>query len=366
MLKRSILWMTCVWVSLGSAPSVLFGQPAAADEDEIVGTIRRLTTISQQDERRIADWVRAKIDKLISVPEQERPGEFTRFRTIFRDEYRNAANTAQYKTQLVVQTASVASAEFGKSDPDPTVGHVLARALVDMDRAEGIAGLIAGLKSGNPVVRLLCVGGLAAQKTAIAADNQLIQETVNALRDAGLAESQPVVLGRIYRALAYEGQVASVFDAYLALFDKRLTLRRGPAVIADGAELEAYEFFRSGAVLNALNAGQKQQLAGRLGVFLRLDAERYNDPALVAPEDRAVPDMSFNERDVLERMLVAGEAVLSGLTNRAAAIAGELAAGGHGRRAEILAVVYGWVGDPATQERGALNEAPWNVPVGAP
>ena len=35
-------------------------------------------------------------------------------------------------------------------------------------------------------------------------------------------------------------------------------------------------------------------------------------------------------------------------------------------RARVLPEVFRWVGHPNTSEPGTLNQAPWNVPVGAP
>ena len=47
-------------------------------------------------------------------------------------------------------------------------------------------------------------------------------------------------------------------------------------------------------------------------------------------------------------------------------IRNELAAGGHDRREAILQEAYKWVGHPDTNTTAVLNQAPWNVPVGAP
>lgn len=367
MLKRTTCCAACLCLSLGFFTEAGLGQAETASEDEIVDSIRRLSTISPNDQQRIADWVRAKLDKLVAIPEQNRPGEFARYRGIFREQFEHSNNSGQFRLQLAVQTASVAAAEYAKSDPDPTVTHVLAQAMVDMDRPETVRGLIAGLKSTSAVARLLCASGLAAQRDAVAEDNQMLDDTVKALREAGVAETRPVVLSRIYHALAYANQVGAVFDAYMELLDKRLEHRRGPAVKADGADIQAYEFFRTRGVLASLNADQKAQLARRLAVFLRLDAERYNDDDLAPPQDQTVADVNFDERDRIERMLAGNEAILSALVGGAKEeIADALKAGGHARRAEILAHAYKWVGHPETKERGTLNGAPWNVDVGAP
>jgi hypothetical protein len=366
--KHTTLCVACLCVSLALPANEGRAQTETTPEDETVGTICELTTISALDQGRIADWVRAKLSALAQVPKDERPGQFARFRSIFSDQHRDPDCTPAFRSQLATQIAAVAAGEFGRRDLDNTTAHVLAQVLVDMDRDETLPGLIAGLKSKSEIARLLCSAGLAARKSSIAADTAMRDETVNALREVGLVEMQPVVLGRIYLALAYPNQIASVFDAYMALFDKRLEYRRGPAVAADGAEIEAYELFSAPAVIRALTADQKVQLVRRLAVFLRLDAERYNAADLAPPEDSNAADPGFYERDRIERMLVVNEAILVALfgAGKRAAIPGELAAGGFTRKAEILALVYEWVGHPETKQQGALNEAPWNVAVGAP
>jgi len=173
-----------------------------------------------------------------------------------------------------------------------------------------------------------------------------------------LAESDPIVLGRIYEALAMPGQVGVVFDAYVALFDKRLDQRRTTAVMVDGAEIFALEFLRTPAVLQGLNADQKTQLAARLAVFVRMDALRYQ-----------VSNLGFDEVDRIERALDGAEEILERLVGTASAggkIRDALSTGAREAKESVLQQAYRWVGHPDTQENGVLNAAPWNVPIGAP
>lgn len=340
-------------------PLLLIGSVRAQDatpEDETINTIRPLPQISPADQRRIADWVQVQVDKLAAKPDAERQTAAVAFRKTFKTQFENPANSPPFKAQLSAQTATIAAAQFGNAKLDQWVAYSLARVLVDMGGIETLPGLFAGLKSKHEPARYLCAEGLSAQKTAIAADKGKLDEVVQVLKVAGLAESSPIVLGRIYLALAHPTQLPAVFDAYLAIFEKRLADRRGGAVIADGAEVEAFEFFRTPSVLAALNQAQKEQLARLLAVFLRLDAERYNTTGL-----------DFYEVDRLERMMDSGEAILEVLVpGKGGKIRDEIAGGGQDRRAEVLAEAYKWVGHPQSKEPGALNAVPWNVAVGAP
>ena len=329
----------------------------ASPEDETINTIRQLPQISPADQRRIADWVQVQVDKLAATPDAGRQAVAVAFRKTFKTQYENPANSPPFKAQLAAQTAAVAAAQFGNAKLDQWVAFALARVLVDMGGMETLPALVAGLKSKYEPARYLCAEGLSAQKTTIAADKTKLDEAVQALRMQALIESSPIVLGRIYLALAHVTQVSVVFDAYLAIFEKRLTDRRGGAVMADGAEMDAFEFFRNSNVLTALNPAQKEQLARPLAVFLRQDAERYNTTGL-----------DFYEVDRLERAMDCVEAILAELAGpgKGGKIRDEIAAGGQDRRAEVQAEAYKWVGNPQSKEPGALNVAPWNVAVGAP
>ena len=315
--------------------------------DEVMNGFRERTDIGTEDQRRITDWVEGEIQRFTG---------FLPFRQRFAGQYNDAKNSEQFRIQLAAQTAQVAVQQFAKPDLDGNVAHALAQVLTDMNVPETFPGLIAGLKSSDVRARYFCAKGLTALHDRIADDRGRLDQTVQALRETGLAETDPVVLGRVYEALAFPGQVADVFDAYLALFDKRLTARRGSAVVADGAENYAYELFRASEVSEALSADQKPKLVARLAVFLRMDAERYNNP-----------NLKFEEIDRLERALDGVEDILTRLVgDTGGKIREELSSGGYGNRAAVLQEAYKWVGSPETGQAGALNTAPWNVPPGAP
>ncbi len=343
------------------APLLLVGSVRAqnaAPEDEAINTIRQLTQINDGDQRRIGDWVQAQVDKLAATPDAGRQAAAVPFRKTFKTQYENVSNSPAFKAQLAAQTATIAAAQFVNPNLDQWVAYAIARVLVDMGGVETSVGLLAGLKSKHEPARFLCAEGLSAQKTAIAADKAKLDEVVQALKAAGLFEKSPIVLGRIYLALANPNQVPAVLDAYLAILEKRLTDRRGGAVMADGAEVEAFEFFRNPIVLSAVTQAQKeQQLVRLLAVLLRADAERYGTTGL-----------DFYEVDRLERMMDSAEAILVELVGqgRGGKIRDEIAAGGQDRRAEVLVEAYKWVGHAQSKEPGVLNVAPWNVAIGAP
>lgn len=320
-------------------------------EDQAIDQIRQLSTIGANDQQRINDWVNAQVDKFT---------DFNAFRKRIGDQFTNAGNSALFPAALATQTAVVAAARAAAGNMKPDLAWSLAQSLYDMKVPETFPGFIGLLASKDARTRYICASGLSARsvKRAIAADKAKLDQAVATLRAVGSNESDSVVVGRIYEALAFPTKTADVFDAYLAVFDNRLSVRRRPGVVADGAERFAYAFFLQRNVVTALNANQKGELAKRVAVFMRIDAQRFN-----------TPNLAFIEEDRIERTLWAAEELLSGsamLGGKGGKIRTALQAGGPKNSAAVLEEVYKWVGHPTSNTPGALNAAPWSVPIGAP
>ncbi len=325
-------------------------------EDAAVEQIRSRDDIKSGDQRQIEDWVELQATNLVAAIANDPNAGLKKFRSDLNAQYSNDRNTSQFRMHLASRTTAVAARWFAKADTNPVVWRAFATVLVDFRRLETFDGLLAGVKTADAACRFLCVRGLTELKTELATDRAQLAQAIQALRDTGLAESSPVVLGRIYLALAYPGEAAA-FDAYMALFDKRLADRRAGGVVVDRAEVNALEFFRDPATIGPLTQPQKTQLVNKLAVFLRLDAERYNKAELDEYEAIAI-----------ERRLDGTEEVLSALLGGRGGgdIRGELEKGGHELRGQVVEQAYLWVGNPQTKDAGALNTAPWDVPVGAP
>jgi hypothetical protein len=236
---------------------------------------------------------------------------------------------------------------------DRVVAYAVVRVLVDMNRPEGLPGLLAGLKSSAPAARYLSGRGIYDLHQALASDKDRVEGAIAALREAATAETSPVVLSQMLRALGFPAQPAAVFDAYLTLVDKRLPeLAKGAGSVAP--EIEAFHYFRNPSVLSALNQAQKAQLAARLAPLLRIYAGRYD-----------AANLKFDEIDRLERALWSVEDILEALVGGGGgAVRKVLEEGGYQRRGDVGPEVVKWIGDPQTNTAGALNAAPWNVPIG--
>lgn len=336
--------LSLVWTA--SLPA----QPAPCD-DEMIAQIRSLATLGALEPERVQSWIRCQVDQLIFEVTKV-PADFTKFVGRLDAQFSNPANSPAFKTLLATQLGLVSATELPRPELHPMAGTAIARVLVNMEVVETLPGLLAGLKSKTPAVRYLAARGLNQLKPTLARDKARLAEVVSAIQSAGITEGDSVVVSHLYRALAYPTNVPDVLPAILAILDARLQARRSRTT-SDGGEIEALEFFRSDGVLTALNAEQKNQLAQKLAVFLRLDAHRF-----------AAPDVSSQEKLLIERTLEGLEAVMVLLTGKPAIIAEEFARGG--TDSAVSTAVAQWVGDPSSNQQGILNAAPWNVPVGAP
>ncbi len=333
-----------------------FGQ--AGPEDDFLDTIRG-TNPSQGDQRRIHEWVQGKVDKLKIAVRADGLAALRDYRAYFNKQYRNTKNVNAFRLVLAGQMAMVATSEF-QSGADKIISQTLARVMFDFGAVETVPGLIAGLSSADQPTRMLCAQALSRLTSAIGADQGKFATVVASLLKAGQSETNPVVLSRIYMALYYTtaAQVPSAADAMIAIMESRVVARRAGRVGIDHAEVDAMRYFLTAGVVGALSQSQKSKLAIVTATLLRMDADQFS-------KANVVPD----ELDHLYRSLVHEEEVLVAIVGNLAGVGHvtkEIDEGCHIRRNEVMQQTHLWVGDASSQTAGALNAAPWNVPVGAP
>jgi len=340
-------------LALSFVASTFAQQPSA--EDQAIDAMRALPQIGTSDQRRIQEWLDIQIQKVVAESKENRRAAANAFRKTLKGQFDNSTDSAAFRSQLRAQLAEAAAARFSDAKLDRWVGFGIARVLVDYNAIENFPGFIAGLKCHEELVRYLSAQGLADLSAALPGEKEKLDQVVAALKEAGQVETSPAIVARIYAALAYPAQVPAVFDAYMAIFDKRLAAKRAAVGAGEAGEIEAFEFFRNPVVLSALTPDQKNKLVTPLATFMRIDAERYD-----------TADLSFDEQDRLERRLDAAESVLADIVGagKGGKIRGELENGGPAARGSVRAEATKWVGDK--DSKGALNDPPYNVPVGAP
>ena len=353
MRRKSRLRLVCGTFTLLALTPAVWGQ-APTPEDEALDAMRSLATVEGRDQERIRDWVDLQIREIADSREDEST-RFSAFRSAFTAQRTDRRSTPAFVGALATQTGAAAAELLPKADLKPWVSTSLVRVLLDLERPEVVDGLTAGMAAKAPATRVLAAKGLAHHLPQISQDKVQTQRVVAALQAAGRSETNPLALKSIYQALAYRNQLDTVFDVYLELLDRRAAARRGGAVTCDGADVVAYEFLLEVAPAGGLSAERQQEVARRVAVLLRCDGQRYTEEQL-----------SFVEIDHLERSLWVAEDLLEALTRQAGGIRKQIETDGHNDSAAVLRAVYAWVGNPENQQKGRLNQAPWDVPVGAP
>lgn len=342
-------------------------------QDATIDGIRSLSTIGNLDQDRIRRWIQHEVNQLTDLPKKNgtdgfnTPG-FKTFLRRFLNQKNNGGNTNAFLAQLATQTAAVATQTFQQAGGSITAIRSMARAIFELSTPETLSGALTGMQTTDNSARYLCIKTITHLHSTIRQNQNTQKQVVQALQAAGIAETGSIVLGQIYTALNIGNDHSGLLNAYEKIFEQRLIRRKNQLVKVDGAELKAFELLRQPTIINAMNANQKTTLVQRLAVFMRLDAQRYNDPMIAPPANTTQPDLNFRERDMIERRLYEVEDILSTIagSNKGGKVRNVLANEGFDGRGKILNEVYKWIGNAQSNSRGALNEAPWNVPVGAP
>ena len=332
--------ISSVWTSSARGQGVT-DNPALED-------LRKRTPAGDNDRQTIVGWLEAEFGKTSTSP--------GRFRIIV-NRVREAPDTTQpFRDELAERIGVFAESPLSDENLPPGRATELLRTLIDLDDVRTRPGLVAGLKLPHPSVRYLAVKGLRQLRDRLASDPAQVPAFVDALREAGVRESNGVVAERIYDALAFSTPTPEVIAAFDAILGARIERYARGAVFADEAESTAISYLSA----ITLNRDQRAAFVGRLAVLLRIDVERY----------LAGLQAQFNpgQRNAIERRVYITEEFISRAVGSAGLDVGNVRRALAGPEAGITAAIQfelnKWIGTPETQ--GVLNQPPWNVPVGAP
>ncbi len=322
-----------------------WSQQAESQQVKALAGIRDSTNLSSADKRVITDWLNSELIR-VNAPE-----DFKSFKQAFDRQRLDPANSAAFYTELATQTSNLASQRLADENTTVPRQRCLARALLDLNRIQTAPGMVKGLKAKDQAVRYFCATGLARQVGNYTDPKQI----VTALKEAGLVETNPVILKSIYQALAIQPPIAENVDAYLGIMDARTELRRQGATTGDGAAVVVLEYFRTPAVIGALTNQQKNELVKRVATLLRMDASDYRST-----------NLDHYEELFLALQLDAAEDILGQITGQTGRVRSQMEVGGKANASGIYQAVLAWVGDADNNINGTLNTNPYNVPVGAP
>jgi hypothetical protein len=331
--------------------------PPVSLEDQALDALRTRSP-GEQDNVAFDNWIKA------AIKESEGAGAdpaavmsaASRFAERFAKQYQNTSNTDDFKRRFVERTAVLFQAEYAKgADLGAPKARAMARVLLDFSAVYTREALLAGLVFPDQTVRYLSASGLTAIKDQIAADSAKATATLTAVVAAAKGERNDAVVAMVYQALTYRGTAGSeAVQAVLAVLDGRLaTLRAGDMPLGRG-ELPAISFFNS---LSNVTTEDKVRIVQDLATLLRVYVTRL-------ASDRA---LGLNERIAIEEVIFEAESLLAKLVNppgNAPNIREQMQKDDRAA-ANLLSELNRWIGVP-DQDAGLLNEAPWNVPRGAP
>ena len=330
------------------------GTPDEAAADPLAD-VRQRVAFTNAEDRVIDDWLAARIEQVkagVGAGGQKAIAASAEFRAAFQSELQNPQSTPRYLDRLADRTAAVAVVEFADADTGPRLVHVtLAWVLLDLNRVSTRDALAAGLRHPQEAVRYLCAKAYAKLRPSISPDAATTRSVIALLKTAGTAETSGVVLRALYEALAYD-QARHLTEAVQALTDvfaARVRARQGGQLRrADRAELVAFRHLDR--VRHDIAQALRPPLVRQLVALLALDVERH---ASAIPEERRVVEERIEECESLIEVLAGGGG---------GDVRGAMKRGGDAMEKEMALELRKWVGGEGVQ--GALNKAPWNVPVG--
>ena len=256
--------------------------------------------------------------------------------------------------------------EWGEMQTDPNFGNYLVRlgngndildkiVLLDFGAVHTREALLAGLAFPDQTVRYLSASGLAAIKDEINADSAKTAATLTAIAAAAKGERNDAVVAMVYQALAYRTTTGSEpLQAVLTVLEGRLAVLRAGDMPLGRGELPAISFLGS---LSNVTAEDKSRIVRSLAVLLRVHVARL----------AAERPLGVDEKTAVEEVVFETESLLAKLVNPSGNPPNvrEQVQKDDRAAANLLGELNRWIGAP-DQEAGLLNEAPWNVPRGAP
>jgi hypothetical protein len=348
-------WLRPIWSAFTLAGVLCFAAVAVAQEEDApadpLGEVRTLVAFTSDHDATIDAWINARIDELKAGVDQT-PAEATeKFLEAFQAQIDHEGNTSEFQVRFAARAGEIMAAEFSREEPLPKeLAWPMARVLHEINRIETRPALTVGLRHPVAAVRYLCARSFARLHRAIAADTVRTRDTIRILQEAGVAETDGVVLAGIYSALAFDEAeyVSDCAKAMAAVMTARAEKRQaGQIVLADRAEVIGFEYLNEKR--SRLSEADKAALVPPLAAFLVLDTNRYAE---------ARPD----EKEVLAVRIELCESLLEAIAGSGGAVRAAMKKGGETVDLDMKLELLKWVGSDA--EAGVLNEAPWNVPRG--
>jgi len=312
--------------------------------------LRKRNPAGDNDARIINDWLAAEFAKITG----DSPAEPGRFRDIIQKVRNDAATTVTFRTELAARLGPFARDKLADANLARPAAEESLRTLIDVDDPRMMPGLVNALRHSTQLIRYLGVKGLQEIRDQLT-DNDA-KEYVAALQQAGTAETNGIIVERIYMALSFPNPDAAVIDAFDAILAARVDRHRQGAVLIDNAEPTALNYLAAARLDN----NQTRRLVQRLAVLLRLDVE---DVVRGLGGGGFLPD----QREGIERRICTVEEYFRQTVRPVQGQGGDICRklGDNPVLPDALKFeLNNWIG--TTETAAVLSDNPWNVPRGAP
>lgn len=326
-------------------------QSALAQAPPDIDALREQSSISSDDQQRIARWIESRAADIESSA-----GDADRVSGIVREMVGKLDRaTPAFRTAFVEETVKVGRSRFTSSAP--AVKRALAEVLQVADEPAALDGLLAALQCDDVIARWRAAMGLISLRDRVGA---AAPNVLSSLEQAARTEPHPLVRQTIYRAMLIPDRLDDgLAKLSSALASRRPQLEQAPPS-AFQAEVELFSRLAAeNSVLRTADVRGRADLARALAQYLVISVGRY----LSISSDASPQDKERFERLVLqsERALRVSAREVAGGSD-APDVTGALTNGGADVDEKLRAQLDKWVGTEGTP--GVLNQAPWDVPLG--
>lgn len=325
--------------------------PAHAQTD--MAALAGKRQFSRSELAEIASWVQ---EKAAALRRAQRSTDRVRVRDDFLRLLGEAGVTQEFREAFGRECGRSLKPLLGNTDV--IIAHTAVQIIAQCSAAASCDALATALSSPHAAVRYRAARAIEALHGRLKLPQEY-EPVLDALGQAGAAETDPIVLDRIYRAVDFGGGgqfagQAAIAKALVTILDARLKAFEN-GVRHESVDVPAFE--AAGRVYAAVRDEElRNKLVTALARYLAYGGERYLElgpasggVALAAPVQHC--------EEALVQIVRSANGAGSPPTVRVAA---QMTANGDEKT--IRKALAGWIGDKS--DRGVLNGPPWNLSVG--
>jgi len=355
--------MLAALVSAAVGPALITAAQAPAPAPDPLASIRSKTSITNDDQTQIAQWINDQIQAAMGNDPPNAHGLLT----AFRDQQAGASDAFKQALALVASRAfrDLAADSRSAKGSGAIVCAIGMRVLGEMNLPVVAPTAVAALAHPTEAVREQAARCLLTIAPRL--DAPSLPDIRNAVRAAARKENGGEALRAMYALIVATMGADEAANAILDILGARLDAyktRDLRGALGDAAAVRLLGDM-AGSNPTRLSSANQAVAVRRLAELLKLAVLAY----LELPTDpKTIPEKQ-NQRS-LEVLIDATEKSLTAIAEKqrpgikGGMIASRMMQGGDGGRADMLRELNNWIG--TGQKAGILNAAPFNLPPGLP